>query len=181
MYCQKEAQLTMQQLNLPAASLNVRNRSGKPYVFDLFRKRYVLLTPEEWVRQHFLRYLYEHKSYPAGLIAVEASLKYNRMVRRADAIVYGSSGKPLMIIECKAPHIPISQDVFDQVARYNFPFGVAFLVVTNGMQHFCMLRDEAAQQWAAMDDIPHFHDINTMEPEVLLRLSVTAGQNDSDK
>ncbi len=167
----------MQQLNLPAASLSIQNRSGKPYVFDLFRKRYVLLTPEEWVRQHFLRYLTEHKDYPSGLIAVEASLKYNRMARRADAIVYGSSGKPLMIIECKAAHIPITQDVFDQVARYNFPFGVAFLVVTNGMKHFCMLRDESAGQWVALDDIPAFHYINTKDTETLLRLFINTGQN----
>ncbi len=171
----------MQQLNLPAASLNIQDRSGKLYVFDLFRKRYVMLTPEEWVRQHFLRYLHEHKAYPAGLIAVEASLKYNRMARRADAIIYGSSGKPLMIIECKAAHIPISQDVFDQVARYNFPFGVAFLVVTNGLQHFCMLRDAASQEWVALNEIPPFQDINKDNPESLLHQLVNPGQNTSEK
>ncbi len=171
----------MQQLNLPVASLRIQNRSGKPYVFDLFRRRYILLTPEEWVRQHFLCYLHAHKGYPAGLIAVEASLKYNRMARRADAIVYGSSGKPLMIIECKAAHISISQDVFDQVARYNFPFGVAFLVVTNGLQHFCMLRDVVSEKWVALNDIPHFHEINKDNPESLLLKLAKTGQNISEK
>ncbi len=171
----------MRKLNLPAASLSIQDRSGKPYVFDQFRKRYVLLTPEEWVRQHFLRYLHEHKGYPSGLIAVEASLKYNRMARRADAIIYRSSGKPLMIIECKAAHVSISQDVFDQVARYNFSFGVPFLVVTNGLQHFCMLRDAASEQWVALNDIPHFHDINKDNPESSLFHLAKTGQNISEK
>lgn len=165
----------MQQLNLPKAILNIRDRSGKPYVFDLFRKRYVLLTPEEWVRQHFLRYLHEHKGYPAGLIAVEASLKYNRMARRADAIIYDSNGKPLMIIECKATHIPLSQDVFDQVARYNYPFGVAFLTVTNGLQHICMLRDASAERWMALNDIPNFKDINMLNPQEIVNQFVNHG------
>ncbi len=167
----------MQKLNLPNASLSIQDRSGKSYVFDLFRKRYVMLTPEEWVRQHFLRYLHEHKGYPAGLIAVEASLKYNRMARRADAIIYGSSGKPLMIVECKAAHVPISQDVFDQVARYNFPFGVALLAVTNGLQHFCMLRDVVSEKWIPLNEIPHFQEINKDNPETLLHQLVKPGQN----
>lgn len=171
----------MQQLNLPSASFNIQDRSGKPYVFDLFRKRFVLLTPEEWVRQNFLRFLFEHKGYPSGLIAVEASLKYNRMTRRADAIIYGSSGKPLMIIECKAAHVPISQDVFDQVARYNFPFGVALLVVTNGLQHFCMLRNAASEKWVLLNEIPAFREINKSDPEALLQQLVETDQNTSEK
>ncbi len=155
----------MQELNLPKAELNMHQRNGKPYVFDAFRKRFVVLTPEEWVRQQFLWFLKKHRGYPAGLIAVEASLQYNRMSRRADAIVYGNSGKPVMIIECKAATVPITQDVFDQVARYNFPFGVDYLVVTNGLTHYCVKRDSEAGRWLHLDDIPSFHEINGMESQ----------------
>ncbi len=151
----------MQALNLPPVSLNIRNRSGKTCVFDIFRKRFVVLTPEEWVRQRFLRFLCEHKAYPLGLIVVEASLQYNRLAKRADAIVYGTSGKPLMIIECKAPDVKITQEVFDQVARYNFSFGVDYLAVTNGLQHYCVQRNAQASYWDALDDIPQFYAINT--------------------
>lgn len=152
--------MDMQALNLPMAELNMQQRNGKTWVFDVFRRRFVVLTPEEWVRQHFLWFLKAHRGYPAGLVAVEASLQYNRMARRADAIVYGSAGKPLMIIECKAAEVPITQDVFDQVARYNFPFGVDYLVVTNGMRHFCVKRDAAAGRWQHLDDIPSYPEIN---------------------
>ena len=150
----------MQALNLPKAELNIHQRKGKSFVFDAFRKRFVVLTPEEWVRQHFLWFLKSHRGYPAGLIAVEASLQYNRMSRRADAIVYGSLGRPVMIIECKAASVPITQDVFDQVARYNFPFGVEYLVVTNGLTHYCVKRDADAGRWLQLDDIPSFREIN---------------------
>jgi len=150
----------MHELNLPSVSLNIQNRSGKTCVFDVFRKRFVVLTPEEWVRQSFLRFLCEHKAYPAGLIAVETSLHYNRLAKRADAIVYNTLGKPLMIIECKAPDVKITQEVFDQVARYNFSFGVDYLTVTNGMQHFCVKRDANASHWDSLHDIPPFNHIN---------------------
>ena len=151
----------MQELNLPSVALNIQNRSGKTCVFDIFRKRFVVLTPEEWVRQRFLRFLCEHKAYPAGLIAVETSLHYNRLAKRADAIVYNTLGKPLMIIECKAPDVKITQEVFDQVARYNFSFGVDYLTVTNGMLHYCVKKNVQATEWEALDDIPPYDDINT--------------------
>ncbi len=131
----------------------------------MFRKRFVVLTPEEWVRQNFLRFLCDYKSYPAGLIAVEASLQYNRMARRADAIVYGSSGKPLMIIEFKAADVKITQDVFDQVARYNFSFGVNYLIVTNGIQHYCVQMDTGTGTWETLPEIPSFSEINTPQTQ----------------
>jgi len=151
----------MKQLNLPAFSFRILHRAGKPYIFDDFRKRYVALTPEEWVRQHFLRWLKDHLGYPGGLMAVEASLQYNRMPRRADAIIYGTGGNPLMIIECKAPEVAITQDVFDQVARYNYPFGVGYLVVTNGREHFCCVRDEKKQTWQFLEEVPPFSRLNS--------------------
>ncbi len=150
----------MQELNLPPITLNIRNRSGKTCVFDIFRKRFVALTPEEWVRQRFLRFLCDHKAYPVGLIAVEASLHYNRLTKRADAIVYGTSGKPLMIIECKSPEVKITQEAFDQVARYNFSFGVDYLAVTNGLRHYCVRKDRQASTWEALNDIPDYKEIN---------------------
>ncbi len=155
-----ERKMLMQALNLPEVSLNIQNRSGKTCVFDIFRKRFVVLTPEEWVRQRFLRFLCDYKKYPVGLIAVEASLQYNRLAKRADAIVYGTIGKPLMIIECKAPDVKITQEVFDQVARYNFSFGVDYLTVTNGIQHYCVKRNAEASIWEAQGDIPSFNNIN---------------------
>ena len=146
----------MQTLNLPSYPLKIINRSGKPHVFDVFRKRYVKLTPEEWVRQNFLWWMRNEKEYPASLIAVEASLTYNRMVRRADAIVYGRSAFPLMIIECKAPAVKITGDVFDQIARYNFSFGVEYLVVTNGMEHYCCRKDAGSQGWTFLESVPAY-------------------------
>ncbi len=154
----------MQQLNLPTYPLKVSKRSGKPHVFDIFRKRFVVLTPEEWVRQHFLWWLTEEKAYPQGLIAVEAPLQYNRMDRRADAIIYGKNGKPLMIIECKAADVPVTQDVFDQVARYNVPHGVAYLIVTNGLKHYCCFRNPENNQWHFLDHIPEYERIADKNP-----------------
>ncbi len=146
----------MQPLNLPEYPLKVIYRGEKAFVFDVFRKRMVALTPEEWVRQHFLWWLTTEKAYPATLIAVEAPLQYNRMKRRADAIVYNMSGQPVMIIECKSATQKISQDVFDQVARYNAPFHVDYLVVTNGVNHYCCLRDHQTGKWLFLEDVPHY-------------------------
>ncbi len=150
---------TMQALNLPPARLKMVRRAGKREVFDVFRKRYVALTPEEWVRQHFLHWLVAHKDYPVSLIAVESHLMYNQMPRRADAIVYDRHGKPLMIIECKAASVTLNRDVFDQVARYNAPFGVPFLVASNGLTHYCCLHDRKAEKWLFLEDVPAYAEL----------------------
>lgn len=144
-------------LNLPVFEWKIVEKDGKRLIFDIFRKKYVALTPEEWVRQHFLRWLTRDKAYPSGLISVETSLVYNKMNRRADAIVYGRNGQPLMIIECKAPHIKIDQDVFDQAAMYNFPMGVKYLAVTNGLSHFCCHRNNDG--WSFLKDMPAYDTI----------------------
>ncbi len=146
----------MHKLNLPEFPLRMIKQSGKICVFDIFRKQFVLLTPEEWVRQHFLWWLKEYKGYPPSLIAVEASLKYNRMLLRADAIIYDKTTKPLMIIECKSAEQKITQDVFDQVARYNFPYGVSYLAVTNGLDHYCCKMDKDANEWVFLREIPDY-------------------------
>jgi len=114
------------------------------------------LNPEEWVRQHFVRYLVEVKQYPAALIAIEHSLKINRQDFRADAVVFSTSGKPLLIVECKAPEVKITQKVFDQIVRYNFQFQVDFLIVTNGLSHFCCKIDKTNLTYEFLTEIPEY-------------------------
>ena len=147
----------MQTLNLPSFPFRTRDIDGRLHIFDVFRKKYVVLAPEEWVRQHFLTWLHIHKQYPLGLIAVEVSLKYHRLKKRADAIIYGKEGQPLMMVECKAPSVGLTQDVFDQVARYNFNFGLKYLVVTNGMVHYCCRRE--GDHWIFLEEVPDFGDL----------------------
>ena len=149
----------MHTLNLPMYPIKTVQRSGKHFVFDIFRKRYVALTPEEWVRQHFLWWLKSDKGYPVSLIVVESSVKYNNLSKRADAIVYGSKSGPMMVIEFKSPAVAITRDVFDQVARYNFPLRVPYLVVTNGLTHYCCMRDEQSGQWLFLDGVPDYRDL----------------------
>jgi type I site-specific restriction endonuclease len=146
----------MQELNLPKYSFKFKETDEKIYIFDAFRKKYVQLTPEEWVRQNFLQYLVVEKKYPLSLIAVEAGLKYNQMQKRADVLVYDKQGHPFLLVECKAPEVKISQDTFDQVARYNMIFKVSYLIVTNGMDHFCCKMDYSDNSYRFLEEIPPF-------------------------
>lgn len=146
----------MQELNLPKYQFKLKEADGKIQIFDAFRKKYVVLTPEEWVRQNFLQYLITEKRYAASLIAVEAGLKYNELQKRADILVYDKQGSPFLLVECKAPEVKISQDVFDQVARYNMSFKVTYLVVTNGMDHFCCKMDYEKNSYRFLEEIPVF-------------------------
>lgn len=148
------------QLNLPVYDFRTTQKEGGTYIFDIFRRRWVKLTPEEWVRQHFVRYLTEERHFPASLIAVERSLKFNRQDFRADAVVFSTSGKPLLVVECKAPEVKISQKVFDQIVRYNFEFQVDFLIVTNGIAHYCCKIDKIAQTYEFLKEIPDYREIN---------------------
>ena len=125
-------------------------------IFDASRRRWVKLTPEEWVRQHFVRYLVEEKHYPASLIAVEHSLQINRQDFRADAVVFSNAGKPLLIVECKAPEVNITQKVFEQIVRYNFEFQVDFMIVTNGLSHFCCRIDKTNLSYEFLKEIPEY-------------------------
>lgn len=150
----------MKALNLPPYNLRTLINDEKTFVFDVFRKKYVVLTREEWVRQHFLHWLTSVRNYPPGLISVEASLKYNKLSKRADAIIYSKQGKPIMLIECKAPEIDITQEVFDQVARYNMAFQVSYLVVTNGLKHYCCRYTDSGQPWQFLSDIPAYDEIS---------------------
>ncbi len=146
----------MQLLNLPSYQFKLKQNGVRTQIFDVIRKKYVALTPEEWVRQNFLQYLIQEKKFPASLIAVEAGLKYNQLQKRMDVLVYDKQGSPHLIVECKAPEVKISQDVFDQIARYNMVFKVKYLIVTNGINHFCCLMDYTKNAYQYLEVIPDF-------------------------
>jgi len=146
----------MERLNLPTYSFNIKFKEQRKYIFDFIRKKYVLLTPEEWVRQNFLKYLVEEKKYSASLIAVEKEFKLNTLSKRSDAVVYNQSGQPFLIIECKATNVKIDQKVFEQIARYNMKLNVEYLVVTNGLVHYCCKIDVENQNYYFLKDIPEF-------------------------
>jgi hypothetical protein len=146
-------------LNLPEATLKIRKHSNGHEVFDPSRKRYVKLTAEEWVRQHFLSYLVNALSYPLVLVSVEKGILVNGRVKRFDMAVFDKKGLPVMLIECKAPNVSLGQDAVDQVGRYNLALKVPFLVVTNGIAHICCRR-EPAGTWSFLDHIPPYADIS---------------------
>ena len=148
--------MKMPQLNLPKVALKTKSVEGTIQVFDVIRKKYFVLTPEEWVRQHFIHYLNTEKNYPMGLMGVEKMVKYNALKTRADIVLYTTEGKAKMIVECKAPNVKITQDTFNQIAKYNFKLKVPFLVVTNGMQHFCCRMDYKNNSISFLDNIPIF-------------------------
>ena len=148
------------QLNLPVYNFRTTQKEGRTFIFDALRRRWVKLTPEEWVRQHLVRYLIEEKGFPASLIAVERSLRFNQQDFRADVVVFSTEGKPLLVVECKAPEVKITQKVFDQIVRYNFEFQVDFLIVSNGMTHFCCKIDKGNLAYEFLQEIPDFKEIN---------------------
>jgi hypothetical protein len=147
----------MQQLNFPAYEFKVKTEKQKTQIFDLVRKKYVTLTPEEWVRQHIIMFLVTEKKFPASLIAVEVSLNRGSKKQRGDIVIYTNDGKPRMIIECKAPEVKITQDVFFQIARYNAPLKMNYLVVSNGINHFCCKMDYKNGEHTFLKEIPFYH------------------------
>jgi hypothetical protein len=146
----------MQELNLPVYKFRLKKENNLVFIFDATRKKYVVLTPEEWVRQNFICFLTNEKKYPSSLIAVEVGLKYNSLQKRADVLVYNRQGQPYLMIECKAPEVKISQETFHQIAAYNMSFKVAYLVVTNGMDHFCCKMDYTANSYQFLQMVPDF-------------------------
>jgi hypothetical protein len=147
----------MKTLNLPEYKFNLQKRKGKLTIFDPIRKKYVILTPEEWVRQHFLHYLIEYLSFPRSLIKVETGLSYNQLQKRSDILIYNRSGKPVMIIECKSFEIKIGQNAFDQAAMYNHTLSAPYLVITNGMEHWCCKIEDSGIHF--LKDIPNFNEL----------------------
>lgn len=140
-------------LNFPDYPLRYRTEKGRAYIFCLSRKKFLRLSPEEWVRQHVLHYLITEKKYPPVAIRAESTLLFNGLKKRADVVVYKRE-KPLILIECKAPHIPLTQKVLEQISRYNFQLNCPYLMLTNGIQHiFCQI-DETNQSLCFLERLP---------------------------
>ena len=144
----------MENLNLPTYSFKIKSELQRKLIFDSIRRKYVVLTPEEWVRQNFIQYLVEEKGYPASLIAVEKKVDVNLLPQRSDIVLYNRNAKPVIIVECKSAKIKVTQDVFNQIARYNMKLRVPFLVVTNGLQHYCCQMDYQKKTFKFIPEIP---------------------------
>jgi hypothetical protein len=149
----------MQKLNLPEYSFRFKNSGEKVFIFDSLRKKFVRLTPEEWVRQNFLQFLITVKKYSPSLLTVEAAVNINGNPQRADLIVYSRRAEPVLVAEFKAPEVKISQQTFDQIARYNMQLKVNFLIVSNGMQHYCCRLNFVENTYAFLPEIPDFTEI----------------------
>ena len=146
----------METLNLPTYPFKIKSEGKRKFIFDEFRKKYVALTPEEWVRQHVIHYLINIKGYPKSLIAVEKQLIINTLKKRFDILVFNTKGLPDLIIECKSPSINISQDTFDQIARYNLKLNATLLMVTNGLVHYYCELDPLNKQYIFLKDLPAY-------------------------
>lgn len=149
---------------MPDYSFSVKcDANGRKQIFDELRKRWIALTPEEWVRQNFIRYLIEDKNYPPGLIGVEVTFKMNSLTRRTDILVYNRMGNPLLIVECKAPDVKIDNKAFDQIVAYNFKFKLRYIVVTNGLKHFaCRICGDKAPEYEFLKSIPVYDKLSLL-------------------
>lgn len=146
----------MVELNFPNCAFRFKSRENKMLVFDIVRKKYVALTPEEWVRQHCLHFLLNTKKYPAGLTLVERRLKIGDLDKRLDIAICDRKGKIQVLVECKAPEIRLDQKVFDQIARYNWEARADLLMVTNGLEHFYCKMDYAKREYIFLPELPDF-------------------------
>lgn len=146
----------MEQLNFPMYEFRFKNNKNKLYIFDIIRKKFVVLTPEEWVRQNVVQFLLEEKKIPVTLINVEKALKINGLTKRYDIVVFRTNGEIFLVVECKAPHIEITQSVFDQIAIYNLSLNAEFQMVTNGIQHYYCQMDYQNQRYIFLKDLPNF-------------------------
>ena len=149
----------MNELNLPPYEVKLGGTRQKPEIFDFLRRRFVALTPEEWVRQHFTHWLVEHKGYPKELLGNEIALRCGEKTLRCDSILYDKEARPQMIIEYKAPTVPVTQRVFNQVSAYNLLLRVDYLVVSNGLQHYCCRMDYEHRTYRFLEDIPEYDSL----------------------
>lgn len=153
----------MKQLNLPPYSFRITGKEGSEMILDPLRKKYVKLTPEEWVRQNFVQYLIHEGKYPPGLIGIEMMFSFNTMRKRVDILVHDRKGKPVMIVECKSPDINISDfyedKVYDQIGEYNFGFKVPYTIVTNGMVNYAFRFSAEKNQYEHILEIPLYEDL----------------------
>lgn len=144
----------MQELNFPPYEFRFKNSENKLLIFDPIRKTFVVLQPEEWVRQHVLQFLLQEKNYPLSHINVEKKLMVNHLVKRYDIVVFRPDGSIAVLVECKAPDQPITQEVFDQIARYNLGLKADFLMLTNGLEHYYCKMDYARNRYEFLNALP---------------------------
>ena len=149
----------MFRLNLPQYEIKIGEKDGKRTIFDFLRRKYVALTPEEWVRQHFVHYLIEHKGYPKGLLSNEVEPHIGEKSLRCDSILYNKVAAPQMIIEYKAPTIQLQQKTFDQISAYNLLLKVDYLIISNGLQHYCCKMDYEHQKYLFLQDVPDYENL----------------------
>ena len=152
-------EIDLNSLTLPPAELKIVRRNGVFKVFDRLRKNYYCLTEEEFIRQIFVRMLTDHLGYPPSLMANEIGITLNDTKKRCDTVVFNPSGKPLMIVEYKSPKVKISQDVFDQIARYNMVLDARYLIVSNGKQHYCCEMHPESSSYTFLPEIPPFNSL----------------------
>ena len=146
----------MQKLNFPSYSFRFKNSENKIAIFDEIRKKFILLTPEEWVRQHVVQYLLQDKNYPKSYINIEKLIKVNELNKRYDIVVYQPNGELFLLIECKAPEVKISQQTFDQIARYNLVLNAKYLMVSNGLNHYFCKIDFENEKYVFLEELPNF-------------------------
>jgi hypothetical protein len=149
----------MESLNLPEFAYKVKQVNGKPHIFDIIRRKFVSLTPEEWVRQHFIHLLITRYGYPKSLFAVETGMQYNTLAKRTDIMILSGNSLPFLLVECKAPFISVNDATFAQISRYNFTLQPQYLAVTNGLSHYCFKAING--QIHFMDDFPLYRDWNS--------------------
>ena len=148
--------MLMQELNLPKINIKSKLVDESIQIFDIVRKKYLLLTPEEWVRQHVVHYLIFHKKYPLGLMQIEKLIKYNSLKTRADILVLDTNSNPLILVECKAPSVSIDKDAFFQIAKYNSSLKAKYLFVTNGLVHYCCEMDYPSGATNYLKEVPEY-------------------------
>lgn len=146
----------MQRLNFPSYTFRFKNSENKVAIFDEIRKKFVILTPEEWVRQHVIRYLLEEKKYSKSYINVEKTISINGLTKRYDVVVFKPNGNIFLLVECKAPEVSISQNTFDQIARYNLTLESEYLMVTNGLNHYFCQMDFENERYDFLRELPNF-------------------------
>lgn len=143
-------------LNFPEFEFKIQESEGKLSIFDSLRKKYLILTPEEWVRQHMISYLVKHRNYPKGLFSLEKEVVYNSLQKRFDILVLDREGGPFLLIECKAPEVTLSKKTVEQVAVYNKSIGAAYMGISNGKQHLFLKYNCDEKNYFQISDLPQF-------------------------
>jgi len=146
----------MQQLNFPSYNFRFKNSENKVSIFDDIRKKFIILTPEEWVRQNTIQFLLQEKNYPKSYLNIEKLIKINDIKKRYDAVVFLPNGAMFLLVECKAPEIKITQETFDQIARYNMKLNAQYLMVTNGLNHYFCQMDFENEKYIFLEELPSF-------------------------